>query len=141
MVGASEAVLDAMFFASHGEHAGHVAGRWPAGVARCEAELDAVVGEHSVDAVWQGGDEGFDEGGGCDAGGALDQLDGGELAGAVDGDEQVELALGGLRLGDVDVEVADGIGLEGLPGWLAALDFWQSGDAVALHAAMQRGPG
>jgi hypothetical protein len=34
------------------------------------------------------------------------QLGEGELAGAVDGDEQVELALLGADLGDVEVEVA-----------------------------------
>jgi hypothetical protein len=63
------------------------------------------------------------------------------VAGAVAGDEEVEPALGGLHLGDVDVDVADGMGLEGLPGWLVALDFRQSGDAVAPKAAMQRGTG
>ncbi len=62
-------------------------------VKRCgswKAELDAVVGEHGVDAVRHGGDEGFEEGGGCDAGRALDQLDEGELADAVDGDKELE---------------------------------------------------
>jgi len=37
----------------------------------------------------------------------LVQLDEGELAGAVDGHQQVEAALLGPDLGDVDVEVAD----------------------------------
>jgi hypothetical protein len=35
-----------------------------------------------------------------------------ELGGAVDGDEEIELALRRLHLGDVDVEEADRIGLE-----------------------------
>ena len=41
------------------------------------------------------------------SGGLLVQLNEGELRGAVDGDEKVELALLGPDLGDVDVEVAD----------------------------------
>jgi hypothetical protein len=40
------------------------------------------------------------------------QLGKGELGGAVDGNEEVELALLGPHLGDVDVEVADRVGLE-----------------------------
>jgi hypothetical protein len=40
------------------------------------------------------------------------QLGEGELAGPVDGDKQMKLALLGSDLGDVDVEEADGVGLE-----------------------------
>ncbi len=65
----------------------------------------------------------------------------GELAGAVDGYEEAELAFGGLHLGDVDVEEADRIRLERLLGCLVALDFGQTRDAVALQAAVQRGSG
>jgi hypothetical protein len=75
-----------------------------------QAELDAVVGEHGVDPVGHGGDEGDEEGRGGDPGGRLHQLDEGELAGAVDGDEEIELAFGGLNLSDVDVEEADRVG-------------------------------
>ncbi len=46
------------------------------------------------------------------------------------------LSFGGLHLGDVDVEVADGIGPEGLPGWLVTLDVRQPGDAVTPQATM-----
>jgi hypothetical protein len=138
MIDLGEAVLDAVFLASHGEHVGHVAGRWAVGVTRREAGLDAVVGQDRVDAVGHGGNKGFEEGRGCDAGGALDQLDKGELAGAVDGHEAVELAFGGLHRGDVDVEEADRVGLEGRLGGPVALDFGKSGDAMALRAAVQR---
>ena len=65
------------------------------------------------------------------------QFDEGELGGAVDGHEQVELAFGGLHLGDVDVEVADRVALELLLGRLVAFDLRQAADAVALQAAMQ----
>jgi hypothetical protein len=84
------------------------------------------------------GDAGLEEGGGSNAGGAFDQSDEGEPAGAVDGDEEMEPALGGLHRGDGDVDVSDGLGLERLPGRLVALDLGQARDAVALQAAVQR---
>ena len=70
-------------------------------------------------------------------GGFLMQLDEGELRGAVDGHEHMQLALFGAHLGDVDVEVADRVGFELLPRRLVALDIRQAADAVALQAAMQ----
>jgi hypothetical protein len=132
VVDLGEAVLDAVLLAAHGEHVGHVAGRRAIGVARGEAELDAVTGQNGVDPIGHGRDEGFEKGGGGDARGAVGQLDEGELAGAVDGHEQVELALSGLHLGDVEVEKADGISLELGLGLLVALDLGQARDAVAL---------
>ena len=60
------------------------------------------------------------------------QLDKGELGRAVDRDQQVELALLGPDLGDVDVEEADRVMLElGAPR-LVALCVGQARDAVAL---------
>jgi hypothetical protein len=56
--------------------------------------------------------------------GLVDQLGDGELAGAVDADEQVELAFGSLYLGDVHVKEADGITLEALARGLVTLDVW-----------------
>jgi hypothetical protein len=44
------------------------------------------------------------------------QLDKGESARAINGHQQVEPVLLGMHLGDVDVEVADGIALELLVG-------------------------
>jgi hypothetical protein len=40
------------------------------------------------------------------------QFDKGELGGAVDRHQQVELALRGAHFGDVDVKLADRVGLE-----------------------------
>jgi hypothetical protein len=65
------------------------------------------------------------------------QFDKGELGGAVDGDEQIEPALCGSHFGDVDVEVADRIGLELALGGRLALDLRQPRDAVALQTAVQ----
>ncbi len=66
----------------------------------------------------------------------LVQLRVGELGGAVDGHEEIELALGGLHLGDIDVEVPDRIGSELLANRLVAFDLRQVADPMALQAAM-----
>lgn len=49
-------------------------------------------------------------------------------------------ALFGPYLGEVDVEVADGIRVELLVSGLVAIDIGQRADAVALPASMQRRP-
>jgi hypothetical protein len=107
---------------------GDVAGR---------GEVLAVVGEHGVHAVRRGLKQGTQEVGGDARGGALVQLGKGELRGAVDGNEKVELALLGPDLGYVDVKVADRVGLEALAGRFVAIGLGKAGDAVALQAAMQ----
>ncbi len=60
-------------------------------VARGFGEMRAVVGEHGVDFVRDGFDEAAEE---------------------IAGDEQLELALFGAHFGDVDMKIADRIGLE-----------------------------
>ena len=65
---------------------------------------------------------------------------------AIYSDEQPQLALLGADLGDVrrtpwfdvDVEVADRVGLEALLVRLLALGLGQAGDAVPLQATVQR---
>jgi hypothetical protein len=51
---------------------------------------------------------------------------------------EVELAAGGLDLGDVDLEKAGRIGLELFLLGLAAFGLRQAADAMALEATMQR---
>ena len=92
-----------------------------------------------MDLVGSGGDQGHEEGGRRDAVRLLDELGEGELAGAVDGHEQIELAFSGVHLGEVDVEEADRVGLELAFGLFFAVDLGQPGDAVALQAAVQTG--
>ncbi len=53
----------------------------------------------------------------------------------------MKLALVGPDLGDVDMEVADRIAFEGMPGWLVAGDLGQAADAVALQTAVKRRSG
>jgi hypothetical protein len=57
--------------------------------------------------------------------------------GAVDGDEEIELAFGGLYLGDVDMEEANRVGPELLLRRLVTPDVGQTADAMALQTAMQ----
>ncbi len=79
-----------------------------------------------MDAIGDGLEEGAEEVRGDADGGALVELGEGELRGAVDGDEEMELALLGPDLGDVDVKEADGVGLEALADWLVALGLGQA---------------
>ena len=53
------------------------------GIARWEAKLDAVVGQHGVDPVEDSGDQRGEEFRSSDPGSLGDKLDGGELAGPV----------------------------------------------------------
>ena len=75
-------------------------------------EVGSVVGEDGMDLVRDGGDQAAQEVSGGAARHLLVQLDEGELRRSVDGDEEVELALRGSNLGDVDMKIADRIGLE-----------------------------
>ena len=61
-----------------------------------------------------------------------------ELAGAVDRNEQIQLAFLRPHLSHVDREVPDRIRFEFLFGWLIAFNIRQAADAMALIAAVQR---
>jgi hypothetical protein len=89
-----------------------------------------------VDLVGERLDHPFQEGRRRGPSGLLDQLHNGEFARSINGDIEIELALGGLDLGDIDVEISDRIGFEPLLGGLVALDLRQSRDAVTRQAAM-----
>ena len=88
--------------------------------------MRAIVGQHGVDLVGHGRDQVAQEVPGNASGGLLVELDEGELRGPVDPNEQIELALLGADLGDVDVKVADRIGLELAPVGLVTLDLRQT---------------
>ena len=74
--------------------------------------MGSVVGQHRVHLVGYGGDEAAQEVSGGAARDLFVQFDKGELGGAVDRHQQVELALRGAHFGDVDVKLADRVGLE-----------------------------
>ena len=96
-----------------------------------------IVGEHGVDLVRNGFDQGSKEIAGHAACGFLVQLGEGELGRPINGDEKIEPTFPGPHLGDVDVKEADRIALELGPVWLVTIGVGQPGDAVALKAAMQ----
>jgi len=68
----------------------------------------------------------------------VDELGDRKLAGAVDADEQVELAFGNLNLGDIYVKEADRVALEALSLRLVPLNVRQTGYTMTLQAAVQR---
>src|SRR3954447_6086806 len=69
--------------------------------------------------------------------GFFGKLDEGELRSSVDRHEEVELSLGGLHFGDVDVEEADRIRLELFLCRLVALDLSKTADPMPLQTTMQ----
>src|ERR1700721_559234 len=68
----------------------------------------------------------------------LAEFDKGELRGPGDGDEEVEFAFGGSNLGNIDMEIADRIGLELSLGRGFPFNLGQPRDSMALQAAVQR---
>ena len=101
-------------------------------IAWC-GEVGSVVGEDRVDLVGDGGDQAAQEVSRGATRHLLVQLDEGELRRSVDGDEQVELALRSSNFGDVDMKIADRIGLEFAFGRGFAFDLRQPRDPVALQ--------
>ena len=106
MVRFGEPVLDIVCLADHVE--AHFAGPCGVAVAGLLGELDAIVGQDRVDAIRHGLQQVFEELPCRPPVSLVDQLGDRELAGAIYADEQVQLAFGGLHLGDIDVEEADG---------------------------------
>ena len=100
-------------------------------------EVGSVVSEDRVDLVGDGGDQAAQEVPGGAARHLLMQLDKGELRRPIDGDDEVELALRGSNLGDVDMEIADRIGLEFAFGGGFAFDLRQPGDSMTLQTAVK----
>jgi len=82
--------------------------RAPSRAARI-GEVRAVVGQHRMDLVGDRSGQVAKEVGGDARAGLFMQFDEGELRRPVDRHEQVEPALRGPHLGDVDVEIADRI--------------------------------
>jgi hypothetical protein len=64
-----------------------------------------------------------------------------ELRRPINRHEEVELALLSANLGNVEVEVADRVALEGFLSGLVTGDLRQTADRVAFKAPMQRRPG
>ncbi|SDZ01276.1 hypothetical protein SAMN05421755_108213 [Nitrosomonas sp. Nm33] len=100
-------------------------------------KLAAVVGQDRMDLVRNDLDQVAQKGRRYFPVRFVVQLGIGELTGAVDGDEQIELAFLGAHFSDVDMKVSNGILLELLFRGFIAIYIRQPTDAVTLIAAMQ----
>lgn len=100
-------------------------------------ELNVVVSERGMNLIWDGGGEIAQQVRRRHLADLLVQFDIGKFAGAIDGHEQIEFALGGLHPGDVDAEITGRIVLELLLSGLFAPEIRKPGNAVALQAAVQ----
>ena len=99
--------------------------------------MRAVAGQHGIDPVGHGLGERVWEVSGDAACGLFVQFDKGELGDLIDSNQEGGPALGGLHLGDTDMEVTERIGLELTSTRSGAFEFRQSGDAVPLQAPVQ----
>jgi hypothetical protein len=134
MLELGQTMHNAIFLASHVEQVRHVGGCRPIRVARREGELDAIV---RFGFYREGPNQGFQESGRRCSAGLFHQLHKGKFARAINGDIEIELPFSGLHLGDVDVKVADRIGLELAFLGLVPFHIRQAADSVSLQAAMQ----
>jgi len=136
MVGLGQTVLDAVSPTHPVERVPPKACRGAASVPGKVGKLDTVIGQHRVDFVGNGCHQVIQECRRRLGVGALCHSGKGELRGPVDGDEQIEFALGGAQVGDVDVEIADGVALEALLFGFVGADLRQAAAAMAPQAAM-----
>jgi hypothetical protein len=101
-------------------------------------KLDAVIGEYGVKCVRNNCDTIAQELCRHSLERFSVQLGIGELRGAVDGDKHVSLAFFGAHFGNIDVEVANWVGLELFLLWRVTLDGWQAADAVPHQTTVKR---
>jgi hypothetical protein len=101
-------------------------------------EVGSVVGEDGVDPMGDCLDETAQEVRGRTARHLFVQFDECEFGGPVDRDDEMELAFSSSNLGDVDMEIADRVGLEFALGRGFAFDLRKPRNPVALKTAMQR---
>ncbi len=133
MIGLGEPVLDALLRADSAKDV------WNEATFGCPVMLDeqhAVVGQHRVDPVRNGVGQGLEKARGDELGRLAVVPGEHELGSAVHGHEQKCPAAFVAQLGDIDVEIADLVGLEQLG--LLAVRLGQAGDPMPLKAPMER---
>lgn len=119
MLNLGEAMSNAMFSA---DTAKNVIASVP--ITSTVRELDTVIGQYRMEGVWHRLDQIAQELCSNHLAGLGMEFGKSELGCSVNGDKQIELAFGCLHLGNVDVEVADGVALELLLGRLVATHLW-----------------
>ncbi len=112
-------MLDAVFVAGPIEDVTKVVD-----VAGAVGELNSVVFQYGMDCIRNGFDQIAQELGCGHLACLCVQFDVGKLGRPVDGDKEVELALGGLNLSNINVKIADRVRLEFFLGRLVARDLW-----------------
>jgi hypothetical protein len=132
----SEAVLDVVRLADHVE--AHLTRPSGVTVAWLLGKLDAIVGQDRVDPVRHRLQQVLEGLPSRSSISLVDKLGDREFTRAVDANEQIELAFGGLHLGNIDVKEADRIALEALSLRLVARNVRQAGYTVSLQAAVRR---
>jgi len=137
MLDLGETVFNPVFLTAQVEQMGDVRGGRAVCVAWRKRKLDAIVRQHGVDVVGHPSDQRDQERGGCAPVCVAHELDEDEFAGAVDCHRQVQLAFRRTDLSDIDMNVADGVGLEWLLRWLVSSHVRQPADPVALQAPVQ----
>ena len=135
VVGLGQPVLDPVGFADHVE--AHRPGIDGVAVPRLLGELDAIVGQYSVDLIRDCFEHVLQELPGRLSVSRCNELGNREFGSSVNAYEQIELPFGGLHLSDIYVEEPDGIPLELLALGLVALDIRQSRDVMSLQAPVQ----
>lgn len=105
-----QTILNAIWVANHVEPHGPRIGGVP--VARLLAELNAIVRQYLMDFVWYRFQHDLQKLPSCLAVGFVDQLCDGKLAGSVNCHKEIQLALAGTKLRDIDGEVANRIAFE-----------------------------
>ncbi len=101
-------------------------------------ELNTVISEDGVNFIGDGIDQVSQELRRHHFPSLIVELGEGEFGCPVHGHEEIELPLFGSDLGNIDVEIADGVFFERLFGRLVTFDFRQPAAVVALIAAMKR---
>jgi hypothetical protein len=142
-----EAMLDAMLGAGEVERVGtegagsgeHLPNFLDAPAAMRRREVKSIVREHRVDRVRHPLNQPPQKVRSNPRCGSFVQFGKGELADAIDSDEEIELALVRPDLREVDMNVPQRIGLEYLP-YARAFRVRETADAVALQKVMQRRP-
>lgn len=111
---------------------------WPLSVFQQVGELDAVIGEHGVNAIRTASTSVSRKAEAARISARSTSSTTANFDVRSDGYKQVELSFAYFNLGQANVEEAFWIGVVLLPARLVPLDLRQTADAMSLHKSMKR---